>query len=120
MSDVASESHLGALNLGNERYQGLPGAVELNDVVHGTLDASVLFEAINLGFHLLHVRLELVTVSDHTEDSLGGETDKEFAHALQGKDFLKGDTVISRFDDDDARIKLLCSALRADLICDRS
>ena len=108
------------MNLGYERYQGLPGAVELNDVVHGTLDASVLFEAINLGFHLLHVRLELVTVSDHTEDSLGGETDKEFAHALQCKDFLKGDSVISRFDDDDARIKLLGSTLRADLISDRS
>jgi hypothetical protein len=59
-------------------------------------------------------------VGNHAEDSLGGETDKEFAHALQGKDFLKGDTVIGRFDDYDARIELLCSTLSADLICDLS
>ena len=57
---------------------------------------------------------------DHAEDSLSRETDKEFAHALQGKDFLKGDTVISRFNDDDTSIKLLCPALCSDLICDLS
>jgi hypothetical protein len=117
VSDVTCESHLSALNLRYERYQGLPGAIELNDVVHGTLDATILFEAFYLGFHLLLVRLELVTVSDHAEDSLGGETDKEFTHALQGKDFLKGHAVVSRFHDDNARIKLLCSALHANFVC---
>jgi hypothetical protein len=56
-------------------------------------------------------------VSDHTEDSLGGKTDKEFAHALQGKDFLNGDTVICSFDDDDARIEILSPTLRTYFIC---
>lgn len=85
-------------------------------MVHGTINTSEFFDTFNLGFNPLLVRLEFVTMTDHAEDSMGGEMGKKFTDGFQSKKFLKSDTKVISFEYDDAGIKLLCSALCSDFV----